>query len=180
MREFNLKEALEGKPLVTRDGLKVINFKERGEEHVYDYEGIIVKMGIEISAVFTENGKFYAHEELSRYDLFMDDTDEIPIYGEKVVIDDHIKPDTTKPYNKDDVRYFIGGTEDEYWCLTKMSRLDKNEGWEEEVECRITKWKYAVPLRLFKSEEPKIKEVTIEEVAKLLKVDPSLIRIKKD
>ena len=40
--------------------------------------------------------------------------------------------------------------------------------------------KYAVPLRLFKSEEPKIKEVTIEEVAKLLKVDPSLIRIKKD
>jgi hypothetical protein len=69
MKPFNLKEAIDGKPLITRGGKKVLKF------HYFDIEEIdesivAVIEGCKGLNVFHKNGRYFKHEE-DINDLFM-------------------------------------------------------------------------------------------------------------
>ena len=70
MREFNLEEALAGKPVVTRNGHKVDQLKKYDVESRFNLYGVLLE---EIIA-FSESGKYSKPPNVSlesEYDLFM-------------------------------------------------------------------------------------------------------------
>jgi inorganic pyrophosphatase len=62
MKPFNLEEAISGKPLITRNGRKVLKF------HYFDLEGmdeciVAVIEGFKSIYVFHKNGRYFKDEE---------------------------------------------------------------------------------------------------------------------
>lgn len=70
MKPFNLQEAIEGKPLVTRDGRKVLNFHYFRDSKAKHTIIALVENELENYLHYYSNGTFLKLEE-SHYDLFM-------------------------------------------------------------------------------------------------------------
>lgn len=74
MKPFNLEEAIAGKPLITRNGRKVLKF------HYFDLEGmdeciIALIEGFKSIYVFHKNGRYFKDEE-DINDLCMDEPEQ--------------------------------------------------------------------------------------------------------
>lgn len=71
MKPFNLEEALSGKPVITRKGLKVLglhNFGNLKDEIDFSLVAIVEKEGI---IAYTEEGKYFKYDAEEEKDLFM-------------------------------------------------------------------------------------------------------------
>ena len=72
MRPFNLEEAIQGKPLVTRDGRKILDFhyfEPISKSNRYPIQAITD--GCNVLKGFTLDGKYKYNTEESNNDLFM-------------------------------------------------------------------------------------------------------------
>lgn len=142
---FDLEKALNGHPLVTRDGRKVKNFTKRDGEYItYQYRAEI--SGIK-NETFTKEGLIDAWRTDSIYDLLLLIEEEwTPIPGEYIEVADHM--------NKSDwaEREFIKFIEnDEYTVLCKS----------EAGNGTTVKWKYCRQIKKTKDME-EIKKVYID------------------
>jgi len=87
MRPFNLEEAIQGKPLVTRDGRKILDFhyfKSISKSSRYPVKAILD--GTSVLLEFTLDGKYVHTSEENPNDLFMYEepkTYYVNIYREK-------------------------------------------------------------------------------------------------
>ena len=72
MRPFSKSEALQGKPVVTRNGKKVKYITEIPLD--INYPVVAVVEGIDEPHVFTSDGKFLKSDNNHLYDLFMGST----------------------------------------------------------------------------------------------------------
>ena len=69
LKPFNLQEALAGKPVVTRDGRKVVRIAHFPESKQYTVAGLL--KGEDSPRTFMDTGKYVSWEEEKDTDLFM-------------------------------------------------------------------------------------------------------------
>lgn len=71
MKPFNLKEALAGKPVVTRAGDKIVRIVHLSESSSADHK-IVAVTNLGVSRFYCENGYYYVSSARSEHDMFME------------------------------------------------------------------------------------------------------------
>jgi hypothetical protein len=72
MKPFSKSEALQGKPVVTRNGKKVLYITEVPLDIMYPVVAVVE--GVEEPHIFTSDGNFLKSQDYHTYDLFMAST----------------------------------------------------------------------------------------------------------
>jgi len=164
MKPFDLEKALNGAKLVTRDGREAKHFKKHSSECFGYCADIMRENDCFLTNTYTKKGTFFIDKK-SVFDLFLAEEEFAPKFGDKVEVSDN-----ERDWKQ---RIFIGEYKGRYHAVAVSSETPFNNN----CAYMCNSWDYIRPIQ--PKEEPKLVELTMQEIADKLSIPVKDLRIKK-